>query len=125
MDTFDVRPGEGIGPIAIGMTRLEALEAAKDAGLSVMSFVKSPNDPEALAIEQQLFAYFDRDDWVVEVEVAVPTQGNRPRVMWGGLDFAQSPNELTKALEGIAQPDRTDTEYPATSIYPGLGLSVW
>jgi hypothetical protein len=125
VDRFEVRPGEGIGPITIGMTRSEALEAAASAGLSAMSIVKSPTAPEALVIERQLFAYFDPDDRVEEVEVAVPRDQDDRGVMWNDLDFALDPGAVTGALDEIAKPDREDAEYPATSCYPDLGLALW
>lgn len=120
-----MRPGEGIGPITIGMTRSEAVEAAESVGLTATSFVKSPTAPKALVIERQLFAYFDPDDRVEEVEVAVPRDPDDRDVMWNDLDFALDPGAVTGALDEIAQPDKEDLEYPATSYYPDLGLAVW
>ena len=125
MDSFDVRPGQGIGPIAIGMTRSQALEASESAGLSAASFVKSPTAPKALVIERQLFAYFDINDRVLEVEVAVPRDQDDRGVMWNDLDFALDPGQVAGALDEIAQPDTEDAEYPTTRRYPDLGLILW
>ena len=125
MDRFEVRPGEGIGPITIGMTRSEAFEAAENVGLTAASFVKSPTAPEALVIERQLFAYFDPDDRVEEVEVAVPRDQDDRGVTWNDLNFALDPGAVASALDQIAQPDKEAVEYPATRCYPDLGMAVW
>lgn len=125
MDRFEVRPGEGIGPITLGMTRSEAFEAAENFRLTAASFVKSPTASEALVIERQLFAYFDRDDRVEEVEVAVPSDQDDRGVTWNDLDFALDPGAVARALDEIAQPDKEDVEYPATRYYPDLGMAVW
>jgi hypothetical protein len=125
VDAFAVRPGEGIGPIAIGMTRSRALQAANDVDLRVASFVKSTTEPEALAIERQLFVYFDSEDQVEEIEVGITSDGTMRAVLWDGIDLTLDSDDLIRTLDAIAQPDRADAEYPASSYYPDLGLALW
>src|SRR6476469_3550870 len=110
MEWFEVRPGEGIGPLTVGMTRSEAMDAVEGAQFSSERFVKSPESPDALSIERQLFAYFDLDDRVEEVEVAVPRGPNDRGVRWNQLDFALDAGAVAAALDETARPDSTDPE---------------
>jgi len=76
-------------------------------------------------IERQLFAYFDDNDRVLEVEVAVPREQDDRGVMWNDLDFAMDPGQVAGAVDEIARPDMEYAEYPATRHYPDLGLVLW
>ena len=115
-DTFDVRPGSGIGPINIGMTRADAVDAAERAALTAAPFTRGTRP--ALVIDRDLFAYLDGDDRVEEVEVAI----NSDRaVIWDGIDFALDPAIVAAALDEIAEPDRTHPDYPSSIDYGDLG----
>jgi hypothetical protein len=122
MRRFDVQPGEGIGPLRIGMTRAEASQATTDVGLSTVQVRRWARKPEVLVVAGQLQAYFDVADRIEEIEVAIAAPDS---IRLGGLDFAAAPETVTAALDRLAQADRTDPEYPASSCYPTIGLCVW
>ena len=123
---MDVRPGVGIGPIEIGMSRADAIAAATAAGLTVEDFRRGlgPGKPD-LAISKQLFAYVDNSGTVEEVEVAVPTQGQELAVTCLDLDLTASYGVVLGRMASIARVDETDPEYPGTSVFFELGLSLW
>jgi hypothetical protein len=126
VDTLNVRPGIGIGPIEIGMSRSAAIAAASAAGLTVKDFRRGsgPGKPD-LVINGQLFAYFDGDGMVEEVEVAVPTVVRELGVTCLGLDLTASYEVVRDRMSAIARVDETDPDYPGTSVYFDLGLSLW
>jgi hypothetical protein len=127
IDVLDVRPGAGIGPIDIGMSRADAIEAATLAGLIVEPGTSGTVDgPPDLMIRGQLLAYFDADDFVAEVEVAIPS-GNTDElpVTCLNLDLTASFETVLRHMASIAQVDKTKPEYPGTSVFRELGLSLW
>jgi hypothetical protein len=120
---LDVRPGHGIGPIQIGMTRSEARDAARDAGLAVEEFRRGGGDgPPDFVIGRQLFAYFGEDGTVDEVEAGV---SGPQRVAYGALDLTSSYAGVLEAMKPLGQVDETHPEYPSTSVFSELGLSLW
>jgi hypothetical protein len=122
---FDVRPGAGIGPIEIGMTRQEALAAALADGLQARDFRRGrswKDGPPDLLIGDQLFAYFEDGDRVVEVEVAA--NFGRP-VSCLNLKLAAPYAEIRFAMQAIARLDETNPEFPSSCAYPEIGLDLW
>ena len=123
---FDVRPGAGIGPIEIRMTRQEAIAAALADGLPTLDFRRGkawkPDGPPDLLIADQLWAYFEDGDRVVEVEVAA--NGPHP-VACLNLDLAASYAEIRLAMQAIARADETDPEFPSGCAFPEIGLYLW
>ena len=125
--TLDVRPGNGIGPVDIGMTRDEARAAAATSKLGVHDFRRAEADkredgPPDLYIGGQLFAYFSGGDRVVEVEVAV--SGPLP-VTCLDLDLRAPFADVLEAMAEHGRVDRTHAEFPSTSAYPQLGVVFW
>src|SRR5688500_6258186 len=67
---YEIRPGDGIGPVEIGMSRAQAERAMRATGQAVDSFVRWPESPPVLAMERNAFqVYFDRADRVNGIEV--------------------------------------------------------
>ena len=65
MEVYEIRPGTGIGPVEIGMSRHNAKRAMEATGHSVDSFVRWPESPPVLAMQENSFqVYFDRSDRV-------------------------------------------------------------
>ena len=120
MDTFDVRPGSGIGPITIGMTRADAVESAERATLSAAPFRRGSTP--ALVIDRDLFAYLDGDDRIEEVEVAIHSER---AAIWEGSTSVSTQRQSNLLSTSFRWPNRTHPDYPSTIDYPGLGLSVW
>ena len=119
---FDIRPGSGIGPISIGMTREEALAAVADAGLAVQDFRRAVRSgPPDLYISDQLFAYFEEGDRVEEVEVSVC--GAHP-VLCLDMDLTASFAEILARMKTVARVDETDPD-PSVRVYPEIGLAFW
>ena len=124
MTAWDVRPGEGIGPLSIGMIRSDAHAALTAAGLEPAEFSKVPTAPPALTAGGSLFAYFDASDRVAEVEAAVEAEGSGDLV-WGEVDLTGPAAQLAAELDARGEPDRSDREFPGTRAYPELGLVLW
>jgi hypothetical protein len=119
---FEVRPGAGIGPIEIGMTREQARAAATAAGLSVCDFRRGGGEgPPDYFIADQLFAYFDDGDHVEEVEVAV---GGDHAVTCLDLDLAAPFAHVIAEMSAIARIDKTNPD-PAGCAFPEIGLDFW
>ena len=116
MDTFDVRPGSGIGPIAIGMTRADAVEAAERAKLSAAPF--SRGSTPALVIDRDLFAYLDGDDRVEEVEVAINSDRAAIWVGSTSVSIQRLSNQLSTSLR--CRTRATSTTRPRSTT-PALG----
>jgi hypothetical protein len=122
---LEVRPGAGIGPIDIGMTRGEARSAAVAETLSVDDFRRSHEGVAGLpdmVIGGQLFAYFEGGDRVVEAEVAV---SGPLRVTCLDLDLSAPFPDVIDAMATHGRVDPTDPAFPASSVYPELGLALW
>ena len=122
-----MRPGEGIGPLQLGMTRKDAMTAGLAAGFAVDAFARAGGPKTDLVLSGQLFVYFDAAGRVDEVEVAVP-QGVDPRrvpVSCLGLPLAAPYDELLRRMRDRARADERDPEHPGTSAYPDLGLVLW
>jgi hypothetical protein len=107
------------------MTRPEAQDAARTAGLAVAPFKRWEDSPDVLVIAEQLQAYFDDDDRVEEVETRLPSQDGDLSILLGTLDLSGPAEEVAAGLDRLGDPDRSDREYPATRCYPALGICVW
>jgi hypothetical protein len=119
---FDVRPGAGIGPIEIGMTREQARDAAVTSGLSVGDFRRGGGEGRPdFFIADQLFAYFEDGDLVTEVEVAVVGDHT---VTCLSLDLTAPFADILSRMRAIAHEDETDPD-PAGRAFPELGLDLW
>jgi hypothetical protein len=119
---FDVRPGLGIGPFQIGMTRDEARAAAEAASLSVRDFRRGGGvGPPDFFIAEQLFAYFEDGDTVTELEVAL--KGHR-QVTCLDLDLGMPFRTVIQVMQAIAHLDETDPD-PAGCTFPEIGLALW
>jgi len=125
VERFEVRPGLGIGSIDIGMSRSSAIAAATADGLTVEDFRRGPGSGKPdLFIGSQLFAYFDADGAVEEVEVAIPSSSRELAVECLGLDLDASYASVRRQMSAIGRRDEADVESGATS-YPELGLMLW
>jgi hypothetical protein len=122
MDAFDVRPGLGIGPFNLGMTRADAIAAADTAGLTTAPFRRGSTGPVGLVIAGLLFIHVDAVDEVEEIEVAL---SDDMAIVWQGLDLRAPAREVVAAFDQIAAADATDREFPASMNYPAIGLSLW
>jgi hypothetical protein len=129
LQLLEVRPGVGIGPIRIGMTHDEARAAGNAAGLRSADFKRGANlvdqpasSPTDLSFGSQLFAYFNGGDVVEEVEVAV--SGPLPVALFD-VDLGAPSADVLRAMQAHGRVDETDPEYPSTSAYVELGLSLW
>ncbi len=120
-----MRPGGEIGSIDIGMSRSSAIAAATEDGLTVEDFRRGPGPGKPdLSIGSQLFAYFDADGALEEVEVAVPSSSRDIAVECLGLDLTRSYASVRRQMSTIGRVDKTDSD-PGTSSYTELGLVLW
>ena len=121
---LDVRPGAGIGPISIGMTRDETRTSAAAMGLSIADFRRgsTSDGPADLRFGDQLFAYFESGDRVVAVEVGVR---GPLAVICLDLDLGASYADVMRAMKVHGNVDETDPEFPSTSVFFELGLTLW
>jgi hypothetical protein len=108
------------------MSRADAIAAATAAGLTVEDFRRGPGPGKPdLAMSGQLFAYVDGNGTIDEVEVAVPTDGQGLAVTCLDLDLTASYEGVLGRMASVARVDETDPEYPGTSVFLELGLSLW
>ena len=75
-------------------------------------------------IGSQLFAYFDADRSVEEVEVAVPSSSSELAVECLGLDLNASYASVRRQMSAMGRSDEADADIGTTS-YPELGLKLW
>jgi hypothetical protein len=127
LDVLDVRPGEGIGPVDIGMTREQVQAAAAAAGLHVRDFSRTGKGSSDLVVNGQVFVYFDKGGKVYEAEVTVPSEEDDLLlpVTCLDLDLTASYEDILGRVAPVARVDEADPEYPAASPFPELGLVLW
>ena len=104
------------------------IAAAEAAGLTVDDFRRGPTaGPPDMVIGGQLFVYFDGSDFVQEVEVGVTATDDegQVRVTCLDLDLAAGYDTVLERMKAHGRVDETHPEYPGTSVYSGLGLSLW
>ena len=131
---YKIRPGNGIGPVEIGMSRDEAKRAMEKTGRRVESFVRWENTPPVLAMQENSFqVYFDRSDRVKEIEVMGPSSdgqgfGEEPpfAALYGTVDvFRTRASKLVDVVSQDAAPDPTAEEHGAAFAVPTIGISLW
>lgn len=126
MGQLVVRRGAGIGPIDLEMSKRDAIAAATAAGMVAKDFRRGAGvGAPDLAVDDQLFAYFDDEGIAREIEVAVPSGGSGRTVECLGLDLRAPYGELLDRMRAFGRADETDPEYPASSLYFELGLCFW
>jgi hypothetical protein len=122
---FEVRPGAAIGPFELGMTRGEVLDAAERAGLDQREFQHPLAARPSLQLGSQVITHFDDEDRLCEVETATARLPTDARIVWGAIDFGESAPDVGRGLDEIAEPDRSDAEWPGSRVYDSLGLALW
>ena len=123
VDAFEVVPGERIGPFRIAMTRDEAAAEAEAAGVPLeRTMVRALPGGETWIVDQQVFVYFDQVGRANAIEAAL--RDGKP-VTWLGMPLDSAAREVVAAFDAIAEADRTDREYPASTCYPQIGLCLW
>lgn len=131
---YDIRPGDGIGPVAVGMSRAQAQRAMTATGQPVDSFVRWPQSPPVLAMERNAFqVYFDRADRVDGIEVmGLPRDGQSHGLepeftaLYGGVDVFRTPAErLVEVVSRRAGAKPVVTEFGSTVTFPALGIVLW
>lgn len=131
---YEIRPGDGIGPVEIGMSRAEAERAMKATGQAVESFVRWPQSPAVLAMERNAFqVYFDRADRVNGIEVMGLTRdgqsdGREPEftALYDGVDVFRTPaKRLVEVVSRRAKAKPVVTEAGSTLTFPALGIGLW
>jgi hypothetical protein len=135
MRRYEIRPGRGIGPIRIGMSRADAERAMGTTGQAVQSFVRGQQGPPVLAIERNsLQAYFDDADRVEGVEIYGGAGDSRAlgvepafSARYRGVDVFRTPaSELVAVVSRDAPSDPAASEDPGVTFeFPSIGLSLW
>ena len=110
------------------MTRDEARAAGDGAGLQAADFKRGAGLADLptsgstdLSFGSQLFAYFNGNEVVEEIEVAV--SGPLPVALLD-VDLGTPYADVLRAMQAHGRVDETDPEYPSTSVYVALGLSL-
>ena len=131
---YEIRPGEGIGPVEIGMSRAQAERAMKATGRTVESFVRWPESPPVLAMERNAFqVYFDRADRVNGIEVmGLPrdgqSQGLEPQftARYDAVDVFRTPaKRLVEVVSRRTRAKPVVREFGSTVEFPALGIGLW
>ena len=131
---YEIRPGDGIGPVEIGMSRAQAERAMTATGQAVDSFMRWPAEAPVLAMERNGFqVYFDRADRVNGIEVMGLTrdgqsQGLEPEftALYDGVDVFRTPaKRLVEVVSRRARAKPVVTEFGSTVTFPALGIALW
>ena len=131
---YEIRPGDGIGPVEIGMSRAEATRAMKRTGRAVDSFARFPAEPPVLAMERNSFqVYFDHADRVSGIEVmGLPrdgqSQGLEPefKALYAGVDVFRTPaKRLVEVVSRRAKAQPVIEEGGGAVEFPALGVGLW
>lgn len=134
MNTYEIIPGVGVGPIHLGMTRADVTAALEASGTSFRSFQRWPNTPDIIAIEGSAFqVFFDADDRVESIELSGTPNGDRvsgsePRLIASieGVDvFRTTAVDVVSRVVLRAPFSTEDDEYPATYSFPSIGVTFW
>ena len=134
MDVYKIRPGSGVGPVKIGMSRDDAKRAMETTGHKVESFVRWQNRPPVLAMQGEfLSGYFDRSDRVEAIEVMGPPSdaqslGDEPpfAARYGDVDvFRTRASTLADLVSRDAEPDTTAEDHGVAFTFPTIGIALW
>jgi len=130
---YEIRPGQGIGPVQIGMSRDEARRAMQATGQTVDTIDRG--DPrQALVMQGNGFqAYFDASDRVHAVEVMRPyldmhSIAGRPpfAARLGDVDVFRTPaTHLVRIVSRVAPTDPHGEDPGVTFEFPTIGLDLW
>ena len=132
-DRYEIRPGKGIGPVKLGMSRDEARHAMQARGQRVVSLDRGDPRP-ALAMHGNGFqVYFDAADRVHGVEVMRPySAALRPgeRLPFAAeledVDVFQTPaTDLVALVSRKTRLDPDSHDPGVTFEFPSIGLGFW
>jgi len=121
---YTINPTHSIGPILLGMTRLEVIE-----------IMGEPEYTEA-AHERWGIQFPDKDCFVdacIQVryidnkvdDIQIAKHPNFICTLKGVPIHDSTVEEVSRVAEGICPIDKEDTEFPFTYSYPRIGLTFW
>lgn len=125
MNTYIVIPHEGIGPVKLGMTRLEVRGV-----LGTPSAVQEAH--EKWGIEFPDKDYFLDNAFQVEysdhgrVCFIEASKHDAYRIEYLGFDVHRDdPMAVIQAIERVSPPDRGNSEYPCNQTFLDIGVSIY
>ena len=123
MTVFEVRPGEGVGPIRLGMTREEAREAMPDGR---ESFLKTPDSQHPTdAWFEAGFQVFYSDNPPVVDSIELSRDGGFSVNCWGIDVFSTPVDRVVNHFERYSALDIADPEIGCSYLFPAARLWVW
>jgi hypothetical protein len=134
MDVYKIRPGSGVGPVQLGMSRDDAKRAMGTTGHKVESFDRWQRSPPVLAMQENSFqVYFDGSDRVEAIELMGPSSdgqsfGDEPpfAAHYGDVDvFRTRASELADVVSRDADPDKEAEDHGVAFTFPTIGISLW
>jgi len=134
VQNYEIRPGQGIGPVSLGQTREAAKSAMEGVGGSVRESKRWEDAPPVLAMCENAFqVYFDGSDVVEEIELMGPAGDGQllaeePSFVasYGDLDVFRTPaTELAALVARDAEPDVNAADHGPALTFPTLGLVLW
>ena len=120
MQTYSVEPLEGVGPVRLGMTRVESRAAM---ALAVHPFQKgdSPILTDAY-LESSFQVFFDQADRVEFIELSA---GGPCVVLYRDARVLELPAEEAIALVSQDAPPIDENGDATSVVFPALELSLW
>ena len=123
MNTYPVKPHQGIGPVRLGMTRTESQQAM---GRKPDSFQKGPEGtPLTDAYFEAAFqVFFDDRDVVEYIELSGPSP--EFAALYRGKDVHRTvAREVAELMSKDGAYDPDDPELGWSYLFPSLELSLW
>ncbi|MGG1660558.1 hypothetical protein [Brevibacillus sp. NRS-1366] len=120
MDDLMIEPGIGIGPIKLGMNKLQVEEYVQEYAQKYEIANKNPNDFwSVFKIE------FDQDEKVHFIEISSFVNDDF-RCFYRGIDiFNTKAERLVEQIDTISEYDRSKWDLGFSYSFPKLGLFLW
>jgi hypothetical protein len=128
-ETYEIRPGRGIGPVRIGMSREEARLAMQATGQSVVSLERQMLGMHGGAFRIHLDATARVES--VEVVRGTPTALQPGEelpfaALLGDVDVLRTPaTDLVALVSRKTKPDPNGPDPGVTFEFPAVGLGFW
>ena len=125
---FDLEPPRGVGPVWIGMTRIEALEAVRAWG-EPEPFQRTAQESPGWIVRRPAttFVYFDSSGIVEAIEFGSPRRRvvASDRVMYRGIDLFTAPaRDVLHSLDLLGV-EMNESERGFAFTAPAILLALW
>jgi hypothetical protein len=128
---LELVPFDGVGPVRLGMTRAQVLDAMETPPHTFAKWAAGPPAPDVDAFLGSAFqAFYDVECWLETGDLVVDfielSRGPEVEPWLEGISVFQIPaNELVSRLTENWSFDAQDPELGHSYVFPAIGLLLW